>query len=336
MTLQEVAKRAQVSPATVSRVLNGSGKVREAARARVLAAVEELGYRPNIHARTLARGRSRSLGLIVSNLRNPFFLDIFQTLEADAHRKGYEVIAANTDYRPAQLLTHVRLMQARGLAGLAVIVSEMEPTLVAGLSDGRIPVVLYDVGAPARRCAKIRTDYGRGTRRVVEYLCSLGHRRLGFVGHHTQLAPLQVRQLSFLEAVRDYCGDAACAAAVASEDSPAGGLQATRQLFASGFEPTAIVCVNDFVALGVIKALADMGLAVPADVSVVGCDDISLSQFASPALTTINVPRERVGHLVSAALMPDGELSPLWGRETVIEPELIIRDSTARPPEPRA
>jgi DNA-binding LacI/PurR family transcriptional regulator len=260
---------------------------------------------------------------------------VFQTLEADAHRRGFEVMVANTDYRPAQLLTHVRLMQARGLAGLAVIVSEMEPTLVAGLSDGRIPVVFYDVGAPAQRCAKIRTDYGRGTRRVVEYLCSLGHRRLGFVGHHTDLAPLQVRQRSFLEAVRGHCGDAACAASVADEDSPAGGLLATRQLFASGFRPTAIVCVNDFVSLGVLKALREMGLAVPGDVSVVGCDNISLSEFASPALTTIDVPRDRIGHLVAGALMPDGELSPLWGRETVIEPELIIRDSTARPPHPR-
>ena len=332
MTLQEVARRAKVSPATVSRVLNNSSRVKEAARARVLKAVEELDYHPNIYARTLARGRSRTIGLIVSNLRNPFFLDIFQALEADAHENGFEVMVANTDYRPEQLLTHVRLMLGRRLAGLAVVVSEMESSLIEGLPEGRIPTVLYDGGAPGHHCAKIRTDYARGTRRVVEYLHSLGHRHLGFIGHHTALAPLQVRQRAFFDAVRDCCGEGTRTAAVADEDSPTGGLHAARQLFASGFEPTAIVCVNDFMALGVTRALQEMGLAVPRDVSVVGCDNIGLSEFACPALSTIDVPRERIGHLVGQGLMPDGERSPLWGQETVIEPELIVRDSTGPAP----
>ena len=335
MTLQEVARRAKVSPATVSRVLNNAGCVKEAARVRVLRAIDELNYHPNIHASTLARGRSRTLGLIVSNLKNPFFLDVFQALEADAHGKGFEVMVANTDYRPEQLLTQAKLMQGRRVAGLAFIVSEMAPTLIDELLESRIPVVFYDVGVAARSSANIRTDYARGTRRAVEYLVSLGHRHLAFIGHHTALAPLHVRERSFLDAVRDCGGDAARTAVVAEEDSPAGGQHATRQLFASGFAPTAIVCVNDFMALGVNKALRDMGLGVPQDVSVVGCDNISLSEFACPALTTINIPRERIGHLVSAALMPDGEVSPLWGREIVIEPELIIRDSTGPPPDAR-
>jgi DNA-binding LacI/PurR family transcriptional regulator len=333
MTLQEVARRAKVSTATVSRVLNDTGRVKEAPRARVLRAVDELNYHPNIHARTLARGRSRTLGLIVSNLKNPFFLDIFQALEKDAQEKGFEVVVANTDYRPEHLVTHARLMLGRRVAGLAIVVSEMDPTLVEGLVETRIPVVFYDVGVAARHCAKIRTDYARGTRRVVEYLHSLGHRRLAFVGHHAALAPLHVRENAFAEAVRECCGDSASMAVAAEEDSPAGGLRATRQLFASGFRPTAIVCVNDFMALGVSRALREMGLAVPRDVSVVGCDNIILSEFAFPALSTIHIPRERIGHLVGTALMtPDGEPSPLWGRETVIEPELIIRDSTGPPP----
>jgi DNA-binding LacI/PurR family transcriptional regulator len=335
VTLQEVARRAKVSTATVSRVLNNTGRVREAARARVLKAVDELDYHPNLHARTLARGRSRTLGLIVSNLKNPFFLDVFQALEADAHDKGFEVMVANTDYRPEQLLTQAKLMQGRRVAGLAVVVSEMEPTLIEDLLASRTPIVFYDVGVAARHCAKIRTDYARGTRRAVEYLYSLGHRDLAFVGHHTALTPLHVRERAFLDAVRACCGQSARTAVMAEEDSPSGGLHATRQLFASGFEPTAVVCVNDFMAFGVTRALREMGRAVPRDVSVVGCDNISLSEFAAPPLTTINVPRERIGHLVGEALMPDGEVSPLWGREMVIEPELIIRDSTGPPPSAR-
>jgi len=331
MTLQEVAKRARVSPATVSRVLNNKGRVKETTRSRVLKAVEAVGYQPNIHARTLAHGRSQTLGMIVSNLGNPFFLDIFRTLESDAHEGGYEVVVANTDYDPQQLLKQVRLMRGRRLAGLAVIVSEMEPTLMKVLADSTMPIVSYDVGVASHHSTNIKTDYAKATRKVVEYLHSLSHRRLAFVGHHTGLEPLHTRQRSFIEAVEGF-GDGLAYATAADTDSPRGGQSATRQLFASGFKPTAIVCCNDFMALGVLKAVREMGLSVPEDVSVVGCDNISLAEFACPPLTTSNVPRDRIGHLISQALMPSGDASPLWGREIPIEPELIIRDTTGPAP----
>jgi len=272
--------------------------------------------------------------MIVSNLKNPFFLDIFQALENDAHERGFEVMVANTDYRPEQLLTHMRLMGGRRVAGLAVIVSEMEPTLIESLSFSKVPVVFYDAGVAAATFASIKADYGGGTRRAVEYLYSLGHRQLAFVGHHTALAPLHVRLRSFVEAV-EGCGEGATYVTVADEDSPTGGQRATQQLFASGARPTAIVCVNDFMALGVLKGLRELGLRIPGDVSVVGCDNISLAAFACPALTTINVPRERIGHLISEALMPDGGVSSLWDREILIEADLIIRDSTGPPPSVR-
>ena len=239
MTLQEVAGRAKVSTATVSRVLNDTGRVKEAARARVLKAVGEPDYHPNLHARTLAGGCSRTLGLIVSNLRNPFFLDIFQALEIDAHEKGFEVVVANTDYRPEHLVTHARLMRGRRVAGLAVVVSEMDPALVEGLVDTRIPVVFYDVGVAAHHCAKIRTDYARGTRRVIEFLPSrsaIGTWPSSVTTPRSR--PCTSVESAFAEAVRDCCGDAARTAVVAEEDSPRrAGLRATRQLFASGFRP---------------------------------------------------------------------------------------------------
>ena len=309
MTLREVAKRAKVSSATVSRVLNDSGRVKAAARARVLRAADELNYHPNIHARTLARGRSRTLGMIVSNLKNPFFLDIFQALENDAHERGFEVVVANTDYRPEQLLTHVRLMAGRRVAGLAVIVSEMEPTLIETSHGEQDP----------RRL--LRRGRGRGQLREHQSRLPPGHAQSwsstctrsaidswpsSVTTRHSLRCTSRLR--SFVEAVRG-CGDGATYAAVADEDSPTGGQRATQRLFASGSRPTAIVCVNDFMALGVLKALREMGLRIPGDVSVVGCDNISLSAFACPALTTINLPRERIGHLVSEALMPEGEVS---------------------------
>ncbi len=327
MKLEDVARRAKVSTATVSRVLNDTGRVRATTRARVLKVVEELRYRPDLHARTLAGGKSRTLGLVVSNLSNPFFLDVFQALESDAHRRGYEVVVANTDYRPQRLASCVHLMLGRRLAGLALIVSEREPSLIDELRDSGLPLVFLDVGPPGPNVTSIRVDYYKGTQKLTEYLFSLGHRRMAFVGHHTRLEPLHDRKRSFLEAVKRFSGEAEFSTAVGS-DSPDGGRQAAQHLLESGFDPSAIVCVNDFMALGVLRELKARGLNVPEDVSVAGCDNISLSEFACPTLTTMNIPRERIGHTICKALVPDPEASPVLGREIFIEPELIVREST--------
>ena len=320
--------------ATVSRVLNGTARVGAAARERVLAAAAQLGYQPDLHARMLARGQSRTLGMIVSNLSNPFFLDIFRALETDALRWGYEVVVANTGYRPPRLLEQVHSMVGRSLAGLAVIVSETEPTLLERLADSEIPIAFSDVGMAGPKMTSIRTDYGKGMSSLVDHLRGLGHRRLAFVGQEPGRHPLHPRHRAFLEAAGRHRGqlEQTC---VGDEDQPRGGQLATRHLFASGFAPTAIVCGSDWMALGVMRALADLGLSVPEEVSVASCDNISLSEHTWPALTTINVPRARIGHLVSEALMPEGEASALWGREIRIEPELIVRGSTGPAPGPR-
>jgi len=331
MKLEDVAQRARVSIATVSRVVNDVGPVKNSTRARVLKAIKELKYHPNLHARTLAGGKSRTLGMIVSNLENPFFLDIFRALESDAHRRGYEVIVANTDYQPRQLVSSVHLMIGRRLAGLAVIVSEMEPPLIQELVDSNLPICFYDVGTPARNISNIKVKYERGIQKVVEYLFSVGHRRMAFVGHHTELDPLQERKRSFLDTMKRYAGQVEHAIST-DRDGPAGGQQATRQLLASGFNPTAIICVNDFMALGVVKELREQGKRVPQDVSVTGFDNIGLSEFACPSLTTVNIPREKIGHLAFSALVPENEGSQALGREYLIDPELVIRESTGPAP----
>lgn len=328
MKLEDVAKRARVSIATVSRVMNNTGPVKSATRARVQKVIQELKYHPNIHARSLAGAKSRTLGMIVSNLENPFFLDIFRALESDAHRHGYEVVVANTDYRSRQLVSSVHLMMGRRLAGLAVIVSEMEPLLIQELTETNLPIVFYDVGTPARNITNIKVNYQKGIQKTVEYLHSMGHRRMAFVGHHTGLEPLFDRKKSFLDTMKRYSGEVHFST-VADRDGPSGGQQATRQLLASGFKPTAIICVNDFMALGVVTELREHGLAVPQNVSVTGYDNISLSQFAYPPLTTVNIPREKIGHLAFGALVSDLEESQVRGREIVIDPELVIRESTA-------
>ena len=262
-------------------------------------------------------------------MENPFFFDIYKTIEADAHALGYEVVMANTDYRSEQLVASIRLMIGRRVAGLAAIVSEMAPELIEELNESRIPVVFYDVGTASHNITNIRVDYRRGIEKLVDHLHSLGHRRLGFVGHHAILGPINERMKALLDAVAGIPQMEARTAADA--DTLEGGRQATRALLESGFEPTAIICVNDITAVGALRALRERGLRVPRDISVTGFDNVKLSEFCSPALTTVHIPRERIGHIIADFLIPKPGVPPA-NAEIVIEPELVLRDSTGPAP----
>ena len=335
MNLDEVAKKAGVSTATVSRVLNNIDVVRSATRARVIEAVAALNYHPNLHARSLAGGKSNTIGMIVSNLENPFFLDVFHALESEAHERGFDVLIANTAYQPEQLTRSVQLMIGRRVAGLAVIVSEMDPGLIGLLNANQIPTVFYDVGVAGRTMSNIRADYRLGIEKVVGHLHGLGHKRLAFVGHHTALAPTNERESTFVKAVSRLGGDVQLRA-VANQDGLDGGRLAARELFESRFNPTAIICVNDLMAVGVLRELRERRLRVPGDVSVTGFDNIKLAEFSAPPLTTVHIPRDRIGRLVFRLLVPEGGGSPgASGRELIIEPELIVRESTGPAPAPK-
>lgn len=327
MNLESVAARAGVSTATVSRVLNNIDVVRNSTRARVMKAISELNYHPNLHARSLAGGKSRTLGIIVSNMENPFFLDVLRTLESDAHAQNFEVVVANTDYKSEQLVKSVRIMIGRRVAGLAVIVSEMDPELVRELTDSEIPTVFYDVGRATRNISNIRVNYRRGIEQIVDYLHALGHNRLAFIGHHSGLGPTSEREKAFLESVSKFA-PATKWMTVADQDGLEGGRQAAREILASEFEPTAIICVNDFMAVGVLRELRERGIRVPQDISLTGFDNIKLSEFCYPLLTTIHIPRDRIGHLAFQALMPEPAKGKPRGREILIDPEFIVRDST--------
>lgn len=328
MNLEAVARRANVSTATVSRVLNNATSVKAATRARVMQAIDELKYQPNLHARNLAGGKSRTIGVIVSNMENPFFFDIVKATEADAHAKGYEVFVANTDYRREQLVKNIQLMLGRRVAGLALIVSEMDPALAHELTASNIPILFYDAFTTQRGIWNIRIDYTSGIRRLVDYLHRAGHTRMAFVSHHSNLGPLVLRKETFEKTVSALTPRIEWTT-LTKFDGLDGGRLAAREILDSGFDPTAIVCVNDFMAVGVLRELRDRGLRVPEDVSVTGFDDIKLSQYCHPALTTVHIPREYIGHRVFSALVPEPGAEQEVGEEIVVEPHVVLRESTA-------
>ena len=323
MTLEEVARRARVSTATVSRVLNNGAAVKSSTRARVLKVMQELKYSPNLHAQSLAGGRSRTIGVIVSNIENPFFLDVYKTVETGAHAAGYELVMANTDYSPERLVASIRLMLGRRPAGLAAIVSEMDATLIQELSGHPIPVVFYDVGTPRRNITNIRVDYRSGMTKLASYLYSLGHRRVGYVGHHASLGPINERVQTLRDATAKHAG---LEVEIASgDDSLEGGRMAARVLLARSPRPTALVCVNDVMAVGALREVRARGLRSPEDVSVTGFDNVTLAQFSVPTLTTVHIPRDQIGRVICDCLMRSDVPRE---QEFVVEPELVVRDST--------
>jgi LacI family transcriptional regulator len=324
MNLQDVARHARVSTITVSRVINNAPTVKAATRRRVLKAVETLKYQPNLHARSLAATKSRTLGVIVSNIENPFFLDIYKSIEARARAAGYEILMANTDYRSEQLVAGVRLMIGQRVAGMAAIVSDMDSELIGELEGYAIPVVFFDAAADWKNIPNIRVNYRRGMDRLTDYLYGLGHRRIGLVGHHAMRRPINERVKVALESLERYPEVAVHTRA--DMDSPEGGRRATRTLLSAHPELTALMFVNDFMALGAIREIRQRGLRVPEDISVTGFDDVALAQYWDPALTSVHIPRDKIGQMVCDALV--SEENARIGHQLPIEPELVLRNST--------
>lgn len=325
MRLEEVARRARVSTATVSRVLNNQGVVREGTRRRVLAAIEELNYQPNLHARSLAGGRSRTLGMVVSNISNPFFSDVFIAVEAAAKERGYEVMLENTNYRPQALVSSVRSLLAHRVAGLALVVSEQDPAIEDDLRRSGLPIVFTDGTIRAPGFTNVRIRYEVGLHRLVEYLYGIGHRRMAFLGHHSRLGPLEQRLKAFVAAVSARSPKIEHQIAL-STDTTLGGFEAAREVLNSGFRPTALVCVNDLMAFGALRAAHTLQLRVPEDLSITGFDNVEYSSFSTPPLTTCNVNRRRIAELLVESLLEESDHT---GREFLLDPEFVLRDSTA-------
>jgi DNA-binding LacI/PurR family transcriptional regulator len=324
--LADVAKKASVSVTTVSRVLNGEENVRASTRSRVQGVIEELKYYPNLHARSLAGGQSKTLGMIVSNLDNPFFLDVYRRFESLAMQKGFETIVAASHYDPGRLRAILHSMIGRRLAGIAAIVSETPRELVSDLIGFGIPVVVYDFARPGKGVTNIRSNYKHGMRQMVEYLYGLGHRRMAFIAYPVPLGPTEDRRQAFLDTMAQQGGEARVISAHA--DGYLGGREATRELLDSGFLATAILCINDITAVGVLKELNERAICVPDQISVTGFDNIQLAQFTIPSLTTVNIPRDRIAELSFESLVPTRPSGWKQGRDFLLEPELILRHSS--------
>ncbi|WP_331766210.1 LacI family DNA-binding transcriptional regulator [Embleya sp. NBC_00896] len=327
-TLEDVAARAGVSRSLVSLVMRGSPKVSETRRQAVLAAARELGYRPNLNARTLATGSSSTLGVMISDLHNPYFAEVVDGVEAAANDNDMDIILGTGGRRPAHERRSVeRLLQFRP-AGLLLLGPVVETSAIEEAAS-QVPTVLVARSVRAGHVDTVNDDGATGSALAVEHLAALGHRHIVHVDGGAGSQSL-VRRRGYEQAMKRLALTRHMRV-VPSEYTDTGGAKAARALLGGDELPTAIVAANDFNAVGIIGELSEAGVRVPQDVSVIGYDNTHLAGLRHIGLTTINQPREEMGRLATETL-----LQRLRGERTkaarhLLHPELVIRTSTGAP-----
>jgi LacI family transcriptional regulator len=330
----QVAKRAGVSPATVSRVTNGRASVDRQLAKRVWKAIEELGYSPNPQARALVSGRSRTLGLLISEMTNPFFPELIQSFEDIAGAHDFEVMVGSTNYNLERARIFIRRLVQRRVEGVAVMTFRAEAHLLDELIDQDIPLVSIDESTNAPCSQVLEVDYARGINEAVQHLAILGHRCIAFAsGPLPHLTNLR-RKEAFEKAARKIRLSENATPIFVGEHTFEGGTQAAEYFLGLDERPSAIVCSNDLMAVGVLRVLAEKKVEVPKEISVVGFDDIHLAEFANPPLTTVRMAREDLARCAFEALdqLRQGKISSV-SKPMRVETRLVLRQSTDSPRE---
>ncbi len=334
MNIREIAKRARVSTATVSRTINRHPSVQPQLAKRVWRIVEELGYFPNTQARALVSGRSRIFGLIVSEITNPFFPEIIHVFEETALQDNYEILVTSTVHDPERMKTSVRRMLEHRVEGVAVMTFGMEESLLDDLKLRNVPLVFVDVGPPRPRVSNIRIDYLHGIRQAVQHLAALRHEKIAFITGPLGLKSALARKDAFIRSMSEIGMAAAPELIVEGNHTLEGGEEAFSKLLNGRLPPTAVLCSNDMTAIGVMRKCYSEKILVPRDLSVIGFDNIHLSQYIIPPLTTIEMSQAELGRLAFQALLHDvqRETPNPKGTEYVLKTSFVLRDSTAMNP----
>ena len=331
MDIREIAKRAKVSTATVSRAINHVPTVDPQLAKRVWKVVEELGYYPNTQARALVLGRTRIFGLIVSEITNPFFPEIVQTFENLAVENNYEILLTSTVHDPKRMESSVRRMIERRVDGVAILTFGMEESLLEHLRYRKVPLVFVDVGPDVPGVANIRINYLNGIRQAVQHLAALRHKRIAFIAGPRHLRSALARQEAFRTSMTEI--GLSPELIVVGNHRMEGGMEAFRELQALPNPPTGVICSNDMTAIGVMRAAYEQNIRVPEALSVVGFDDIHLAEFTIPPLTTVQMSQHQLAKLAFQGLLNEvDDPNPQRARSYELLTSLVLRRSTALVP----
>lgn len=344
ITIVQIANESGVSIATVSRVMNGTAPVSEATRARVNEVIQRHHYIPNAFARSLISRQSMTIGIIMPDISNPYFSAMFSEFENAAHEANYSVLLCNTFFCASNAkkmtlreLDYFQMMLDKNVDGVVVAggqadlleVSEEYRSALQHLSAS-VPVVVLGNRIEGVDCLFIQRERGQGVFSAVSYLASLGHRRIAFVGGEDGVGITAARLNAYREALRVLKLPNGSDLIALSDYYTVDGYQATKALLTSQVPFTALLAMNDNVALGAYRALADVGLRIPQDVSIVSCDRFYSADYLVPRLTSVDQHNELFGRFIIHSLL--GAMNGV--KEDVVlsySPELIVRESCAPP-----
>jgi LacI family transcriptional regulator, galactose operon repressor len=335
VTLKDVARRAGVHPGTASRALNVETRalVNGETAQRVLAVAEELGYRPNPIARGLKTSRSYTVGVLIPDLTNPLFPPIVRGIQDRLEEAAYTPLIANTDNDPDRERADFEAMRARQVDGLITATARRDHDLPLGLENVSLPLVLVNRRLEDGARPSVVGDDRRGVGLAVEHLLSLGHRRIAHLAGPQELSTGHLRHAGFVEAMRAAGIDPdPQLVIVGSAFVESEGERLCNELLDRELDVTAIVAGNDLMALGCYDAFVERGIDCPGEISVVGYNDMPFAGWFSPPLTTVRLPHYEIGVRAAGLLLDllrDPEIEPA---QLLLDPELVVRGSTAPPP----
>ncbi|WP_171238890.1 LacI family DNA-binding transcriptional regulator [Ruegeria sp. HKCCA5763] len=326
-TLDDVAKAAGVSTATVSRCLNNPQRVVETTRQRVLCAVDELGYTPNFAARVMAAKRSFTIGAIIPTMENSIFARGLQAFQEEIHKRGYTLLVSSSAYKPEAEEEQIRTLVARGADGLLLIGHDREERIYDYLERQKIPALVAWSFNPSNRTPSVGFDNRQAMKTLAQQVIALGHRRLATISGISKgndRARLRIAGIKDAMAESGLLPDDLIVVETTYEIES--GADALKNLMSQTPAPTAVLCGNDVLAVGAMRQAQEMGLSVPDEISITGFDDIELACIVSPTLTTVHVPHRKMGQKAALELIHMIETSAP-GRSVELSTRLVARDS---------
>ncbi|HEY1723666.1 MAG TPA: LacI family DNA-binding transcriptional regulator [Magnetospirillaceae bacterium] len=328
-TIRDVATRAGVSTATVSATLNGTAFVSPELKERVIAAVRELGYAPDAIARSLKQGRTHLIGLIVGDITNPYFTELTQVIEATAQTQGYSVLLCDTNQEFQKEREYLQLMRTYRVEGLILAATGRPDDYdLAEMHGLRMPVVLVDRALPLLPFDSVMLDNVLAATQAMNHILAFGHRRIGMIGGPRHLSVASEREEGYRLALQqqgiEYDGRLVRDGNFREEDA----FTVSQELLSRSDRPSALFVANNHMLIGVMRAIADLGLQCPRDVSIVSIDDFRWANAFTPRMTTVNQPIPEIGHaairLLLDRLARKATTDPV---HLVMMPTLRVRDS---------
>lgn len=331
-TIKDVAREANVSVATVSRSFSGSQPVRAEVRERVIAVSRRLGYRPNAVARSLRMEATKTLGLVIPNITNPFFTEVARAVEAAAWRDGYSLMLGNTDEDPDKEERYLELLLGKQIDGIIISPASAESPHLSEVEDAGVPVVFLDRAVEGVDAPVVRADGRLALGALVEYLANLGHERISIISGPPETVSGRERLYAFLEEA-GRLGLAVPEAMIRTGDfRRESGERAMRELLALDEPPTAVIAANNLMSLGALTAARRLGVSIPEDISFASFDDSRWFELMSPSISAISQPLEELGE-ISAKLLTSALESKNGSRSdsVILDAELVLRESCVEP-----